>query len=91
MINKEEICCENCDKCEYGTPIDGQFYDDGSPICECGLPRDLTDWELERFIAHGHPITDCEQKCDKCPEWMANICNNYDYYEKKYKKGDTEE
>lgn len=29
-------CDGKCDDCEHGVPIDGQFYDDGTPIHECG-------------------------------------------------------
>ena len=29
-------CDGKCDSCELGVPIDGQFYDDGTPIHECG-------------------------------------------------------
>lgn len=37
-MNKEEICNGNCDKCEHGVPIDGQYYEDGLPIHECSIP-----------------------------------------------------
>lgn len=36
---KRAVCIDNCDKCEHGVPIDGQFYDDGTPICECGYKQ----------------------------------------------------
>lgn len=29
-------CNGKCDSCELGVPIDGQYYDDGTPIHECG-------------------------------------------------------
>ena len=38
-MTKEEICNGNCDSCEHGVPIDGQFYDDGTPIHECGYKQ----------------------------------------------------
>lgn len=38
-MNKEEICNGNCDTCELGVPIDGQYYDDGTPIHECGYKQ----------------------------------------------------
>lgn len=29
-------CDGKCDDCEHGVPIDGQYYEDGLPIHECG-------------------------------------------------------
>jgi len=49
-MNKEEICCGNCDKCEHGVPIDGQFYDDGTPICECSIrPTEQSEQESKQY------------------------------------------
>ena len=47
---EEKVCQDNCDKCENGVPIDGQYYDDGTPICECSIrPTEQSEQESKQY------------------------------------------
>lgn len=47
---RSEPCSHDCDQCEHGVPIDGQFYDDGTPIKECSIrPKEQSEQEAKQY------------------------------------------
>lgn len=78
---EEKICQDNCDKCEHGVPIDGQFYDDGRPIHECGIrPVEKSEQEAKQYaLGYQDGFLDAKRQFERVE---ADDCEGCKYEDK---------